>query len=255
MSFHLNCGIIYLHNVGRGVGKLSTVPQEVRDMMGEMITYSNKEIETFVVANKELWDNEDYRNLLARKMKYLAIDFQYENGKVIFKEIEAKEYHRLMDLKKKAWERYYAKTQVKIENKKMDALLSQLKEYKEIEAYFPYYTRSSDTVIFLFPKDIPEKDWVDIEICDAVIYDRNYQEYFKVKLNERGVTEVFTNEVPVRTGLGDGGYMVRLRGTCIIDTSGTKMYLIKDDVELSNDFTEEELEQALNDCYGKSLIE
>ena len=222
-------------------------------MFGCMEDFEALEIKEFIVSDSTLWENHEEVRLVQRRMEYIGIRFSYGNGKVEFHPMPEEEWLYKEQLKNAAHRRHYMETKIQVNNKLMDQLIAQLPGYKEINVRLPYETKSSDVVIFMFPKDEPEKDWAGFENCDVLVYDRNYEEYFKIK-TMGGFTEIFTNDVAVRTGLSDGGYMVRLRETAIIIADDTKITILNDEVQIKEKFTEEELKQALFDVYGKEFM-
>lgn len=212
------------------------------------------ENKTFQVEHPSLWNKKKDRAYVQQWASYNGISFTYENGTVIFQELSDEEFSRKYRLKEVAFQQYYLLTKVQVENKKIDKLISELEGYEEITPSFPFETKSSDVVIGMFPKDTPEKDFADFEVCDVIIYDRDYQEYFKLKTMRSGFSEVFTGEVQCRTGLMDGGYIIRLRELATIVVGGDGIiYLYKEEKEIESEFSQEELEDALMHCYGKSF--
>ncbi|MBP1308947.1 hypothetical protein JOD82_001967 [Paenibacillus sp. 1182] len=129
----------------------------------------------------------------------------------------------------------------------MKALLDQLPTFKEQELYLPYRA-SGDTVIYMFPKDEPKQDHNGFEICDVLIYNRDREEYFRLKTVGDGFTEILNHGVALRTGISDGGYMVRLRENAWIieaDGGGNSLFLMNEDTEMEKEFTVEDLKKAL----------
>ena len=218
----------------------------------EIETLENK---SFQVEHTSLWNKKNDRIHVQKWAAYNGISFTYENGTVTFQELSDDTFSKMYRLKEVSYQQYYIRTKVKVENKKIDKLIEELEGFKEIPTpSFPFETKGSDVVIGMFPKDTPEQDFADFERCDVIIFDRDYQEYFKVKTMRSGFTEVFTGEVPCRTGLMDGGYIVRLREGATIVVSGEGIiYLYKEGTKIESEFSQEELEDALVHCYGKSF--
>lgn len=215
--------------------------------------FDSIDIKTFKVNDVSLWNHDENRNQVQRKLEFFGIRFLYEDGYIRFIPMSNEEYLTKNTLKDAAYKRYFLQTRVTIQNSKIDKLLAELQGYKEIQVNLPFETKSSDVVIFMSPKDTPEKDFAGFELCDVLVYDRNYEEYFILKNMDSGFTEIFTNEVPCRTGLSDGGYMVRIRELAIIKNNGCKLYIMPEDTPIKKEFSDEELEQALMDCYSKSF--
>lgn len=218
----------------------------------EFETLENK---TFQVEHPSLWNKKNDRIYVQKWAAYNGISFTYANGTVTFQELSNDTYARKYRLQQAASQQYYLRTKVKVKNKKIDKLIEELEGYEEIPTpSFPFETKGSDVVIGMFPKDTPEKDFADFEVCDVIIYDRDYQEYFKVKTMRNGFSEVFTGEVQCRTGLMDGGYIVRLREGATIDVGEDRIiYLYKEGTKIESEFSQEELEDALVHSYGKSF--
>lgn len=240
--------------------------ETIRKMMDEVNAHAkalsclgevNREEATdFKVTDTNLWRKTTRVEELQRRMGYYGVAFTYENGHVTFVPMEEETFYDKQEVKDKAWRRYYLENNVTVSNQKMDAYLAQLPDMKQIHVQFPYETKTSNTIVWLFPKDTPSQNHADIEECDALIVDFDYNEYIILKTMENGFTEVFSHGVHTRAGMADGGMFYRLRETAFIDHKNGFIYVIEEDAmpEESNEkFSEEELAQALMDCYGKTF--
>ena len=240
--------------------------ETIRKMMDEVNAHAkalsclgsvNREEATdFTVDDFNLWRKTARVNELQRRMSYYGVAFTYENGKVTFVPMEEELFDHKQELKDRAWRRYYLETRINVSNQKMDAYLAQLTDMKQIHVQFPYETKTSNTIVWLFPKDTPSQSHADIEECDALIVDFDYNEYIILKTMTNGFTEVFTNGVHTRAGMADGGVFYRLRETAFIDHKEGFIYLVEEDAmpaEPNEKYSEEELAQALMDCYGKTF--
>lgn len=206
---------------------------------------------TYEVSDREFWDVEDNRAKLLQMLAYDGIGFEYENGVVKTFDLDTDDSARKFEIREEAFRRYYNQRKEPTKNKKMEALLAQLPGYKKFDTWLPFRTLSSDTVIFMFPKDNPAKSWTGMEVCDVIVYDRSFEKYFIVKGKGNGFDEILINGVACRTGLSDGGYFVRLRENAILHTvEDSKLYLLKEDVEMKPRFTDKELSEALYVYYG-----
>ncbi|MFF2532289.1 hypothetical protein ACFVS2_25605 [Brevibacillus sp. NPDC058079] len=233
---------------------LDTMLDQVKIMVKEVLANSNEYTAKFSTKYKDYWENEGNRIDTQRRVGYYGIQVEYADGEVHVNELPDEEYLRRVKLKDFAHRKYCLLSKVKVKNKKIEAFLGQLEGFKEVQALLPYETKGTDTVIFLFPKDNQTKDWAGFALCDVLIYDRDYKEYFKLKTLSNGFTEILSNGIACRTGICDGGYMVRLRERCIIhETAEGSLFLLNVNTEFKQEYTEEEMEQALQDCFGKTF--
>lgn len=228
--------------------------EQIKKMTREIL--GKKAGEIYSVTEKILWEHEENRQHVKRRISYYGLDFSYENGVLIFSALDIEVRNRQSKLKETAYQEYFIQQHVTVENKKMNTLLEELKEqgFEEKEETLPYRTKSDDTIVFFFPKDTPEKDHAGFEICDVLIYDRVFETYFKVKNIEEGFTEIMNRGVFCRSSCCEGGYMTRIREEAVLDiTCGSILLILPGDTEIKQEFSKEELAQALYDCYGKTL--
>lgn len=223
----------------------------VRSKVNEIMKHHVEGDSTFEVSDLFFWNVEENRTRILQTLAYEGFRFDYNEGSLTIIELDEPEFARNYELKNEAFRRYYEERKEPIKNTKMDALIAQLPGFKQFETWLPYRTMSSDTVIFMFPKDNPSKSWSGMELCDVVVYDRSFEKYFIVKGKGNGFDEILINGVACRTALSDGGYFVRLRENAILHTvEDTKLYLIKEDVDVKPRFSDDELSEALRLCYG-----
>lgn len=218
--------MITLKNVSELVKKMSHEVFGYCDSL-EMLDVEKNKVKSFKVKDTKVWEqNEIYADVLKR-CECLGVSFTYQNGVITFVQMSKGEFENKSRLKKAVFERYVTENQIKVDNKKIDALISsQLEGCKEIEITLPYYTQSPETVILMFTKDTPEKNWVGLEKCDVFIFNRDFESYSKLKTPENGITEIFSNEVLTSNGVGEDGHVIFLRENCIIDSSDSKLYLV-----------------------------
>jgi len=244
---------------------MNVVSKDIRKMTSELfdncgtfglIDLNDCKNKTFQVEDRAIWDVEENRVLALKRAEYFGIRFTYSDGEVQFVTMDLQEYSRKSEIKETAHKRYYIQKNIEVKNKKMDAFIEELNEngdYKEVNISFPYLTESDETFVFMFPKDIPQKNHANYECNDVLIYDTYFQTYHKVKTLSHGFSELFNNGVWCRSGMADGGYVTRLRETCFIDIDETMVYLISKDKNIKPKFTEDELEEALQVVYGLTL--
>lgn len=242
------------------------VSEDIKEMTAEIFdncgafrltTLDRCKNKTFHVKDRRMWDIEENRTITLKRTEYFGIQFTYNNGIVSFVPMDKAECTRKHQIRETAHQMHFLQNNVVVSNRKMDDFIKELKaedeEYQEINMKFPYYTESDETFIFLFPKDKSEKNYVGYERCDALIYDTCYHTYYKVKTMGNGFTEVFSNNVLCRSGMAEGGFITRLRESCIIDVDNSMIYLLPVEAEIKPKFTEEELEEALQLVYGFTL--
>jgi len=215
-----------LKNVNELVKKMSHEVFGYCDSL-EMLDVKKNKAKSFKVKDTEVWEqNEIYADVLKR-CEGLGVSFTYQNGVVTFVQMSKEEFENQSRIKKAAFDRYVTENQIKVDNKKIDALISsQLEGCKEIEITLPYYTQSQETVILMFTKDIPQKNCLGLEKCDVFIFNRDSETYSKLKSPQNGITEILSNEVCTGNGVGEDGHVIFLREKCIIDSCDSKLYLV-----------------------------
>jgi hypothetical protein len=224
--------------------------EKTKLMIKNLIFNTYKDIEEFTVENKEDWINESNIEYALKYISFYGTTFKYFDGKVILSKLSEEEYSRKAKLREKVTKQHFIDKKDKTENEKINNLLKELSGFKEINHSFPYYPKGADIVIFMSPKDKPTKDWNDIEECDLLIYDRDFEEYFIAKRVENGFKEIFCNNVNCRTFLSNGGYMVRVREKCIVAFDDDQIFILPSETEIKEKFTKKELEEAHQMFFG-----